>query len=120
MSVHAGAKRNVCIIKVSTETPQSTTNPSQAAPHLQTSTLTPVSPTRLPQPLAQPFAQVCYRCRYQVSSTAIWVPANRRWHGIEVGWPLWPDLPGQNYARRPSSGTLSMQMYMYEGHLESS
>ena len=29
MSVHAGAKRNVCIIKVSAETPQTTTNPSQ-------------------------------------------------------------------------------------------
>ena len=45
MSVHAGAERNVCIIKVSADTPQSTTNPSQAAPHVQTSTLThPVSP----------------------------------------------------------------------------
>ena len=41
MSVHAGAERNVCIIKVSAKTPQSTTNPSQAAPHVQTSTLTP-------------------------------------------------------------------------------
>ena len=50
MSVHAGAERNVCIIKVSAETPQSTTNPSQAAPHVQTSTLTPVSPPRLPHP----------------------------------------------------------------------
>ena len=29
MSVHAGAERNVCIIKVSAETPQTTTNPSQ-------------------------------------------------------------------------------------------
>ena len=29
MSVHAGAERNVCIIKVFAETPQSTTNPSQ-------------------------------------------------------------------------------------------
>ena len=69
MSVHAGAERNVCIIKVSAETPQSTTNPSQAAPHVETSTLTPVSTPRLPQPLAQPFAQMCYRCKYQVSST---------------------------------------------------
>ena len=55
-SVHAGAERNVCIMKVSAETPQSTTNPSEAAPHVQTSTLTPVSPPRLPQHLAQPFA----------------------------------------------------------------
>ena len=55
MSVHACAERNVCIMKVSAATPQSTTNPSQAAPHVQTSTLTPVSPPRLPQPLAQPF-----------------------------------------------------------------
>ena len=29
MSVHAGAERNVCIIKVSAETPQTTTNSSQ-------------------------------------------------------------------------------------------
>ena len=29
MSVHAGAEKNVCIIKVSAETPKSTTNPSQ-------------------------------------------------------------------------------------------
>ena len=29
MSVHAGAERNVCIIKVSAETPQSTTNQYQ-------------------------------------------------------------------------------------------
>ena len=71
MSVHAGAERNVCIIKVSAETTQSTTNPSQAAPHVETSTLTPVSPPRLPQPLALPFAQMCYRCKYQVSSTGL-------------------------------------------------
>ena len=57
MSVHAGAERNVCIIEVSAETPQSTTNPSQTLlPMYKTSTLTPVSPPRLPQPLAQPFA----------------------------------------------------------------
>ena len=45
MSVQAGADRNVCIIKVSAETPpidhQSISN---AAPRVQTSTLTPVSP----------------------------------------------------------------------------
>ena len=71
MSLHAGAERNVCYIVVCTETPKSTTNPSQAAPHVQTSTLTPVSPPRLPQTLAQPLAQMCYRCKYQVSSTEV-------------------------------------------------
>ena len=70
MSVHAGAERNVCIIKVSAETPQiDHQSISNAAPHVQTSTLNPVSLPRLPQPLAQPFAQMCYRCKYQVSST---------------------------------------------------
>ena len=72
MSVHAGAERNVCNIIVSAETPQSTTNPSQAAPHVQTGSLTPVSPP-LPQPLAQPFtpsiryrplAQIYLKCVY--------------------------------------------------------
>ena len=61
MSVHAGAERNVCIIKVSAETPQSTTNPSQAAPHVLTSTLTPVSPPRL--------FGLAFCAKYQVSST---------------------------------------------------
>ena len=74
-AVHAGAKRNVCNIVVSTEThPQTPPNPSQ--------TLLPVyklahlllphpksSPPRRLQPLAQPFAQMRYRCKYQVSST---------------------------------------------------
>ena len=70
MSVHAGANRNVCIIKVSAETPPIDHQfISNAAPRVQTSTLTPVSPPRLPQPLAQSFAQMCYRCKYQVSST---------------------------------------------------
>ena len=67
MSVHADAERNVCIIKVSAETPQ--LNHQSISNHVQTSTLTPVSLSRLPQPLAQPFAQMCYRCKYQVSST---------------------------------------------------
>ena len=73
MSVNAGAERNVCIIKVSAETPQTTTNPSQTLlpmyklAHLPLSHLPPLQ--RLPQPLAQPFAQMCYRCKYQVSST---------------------------------------------------
>ena len=32
MSVHAGAETNVCIMKVSAETPQTTTNLSQTLP----------------------------------------------------------------------------------------
>ena len=74
ISVHAGAERNVCNIVVCTETPQTTTNPSQSLlpvyklahlplPHSKS------SPPRPPQPLAQPFAQMRYRCRYQVLST---------------------------------------------------
>ena len=69
MSVHAGVERNVCIIKVSAETPPIDHQSILNARHVQTSTLTPVSPPRLPQPLVQPFAQMCYRCKYQVSST---------------------------------------------------
>ena len=57
MSVHVGAERNVCIIKVSAETPQSTTNPSQTLlpmyklaplplPHLQDSRNLKLSPLR--------------------------------------------------------------------------
>ena len=60
----------VCYIVVSTETPpnfhQSISN---AAPRVQTSTLTPAtpksSPPRPPQPLVQPFAQMRYRCKYK-------------------------------------------------------
>ena len=74
ISVHAGAERNVCNIVVSTETPQTSTNPSQTLlpvyklahlplPHPKSSTQRPQ------QPLAQPFAQMRYRCKYQVSST---------------------------------------------------
>ena len=79
MSEHAGAERNVCIIKVSAETPQTTTNPSQTLLPMYKLAHLPLShpppppppppPQRLPQPLAQPFAQMCYRCKYQVSST---------------------------------------------------
>ena len=72
-TVHAGAERNVCNIVVYTETPQTTTNPSQTLllvyklahlplPHPKS------SPPRPPQPLAQPFARMRYRCKYQVSS----------------------------------------------------
>ena len=51
MSVHAGAERNVCIIKVSAEkTPNDHQSISNAAPHVQTSTLTPVSPPPPPPP----------------------------------------------------------------------
>ena len=62
-AVHTGAERNVCNIVVCTETPtnfhQSIPN---AAPRVQTSTLTPaphqVLIPRPPQSLAQPFAQM--------------------------------------------------------------
>ena len=76
MSVHAGAERNMCIIKVSAETPQTTTNPSQTLLPMYKLAHLPLShppppppPQRVPQPLVQPFAQMCYRCKYQVSST---------------------------------------------------
>ena len=74
ISVHAGAERNVYNIVVSTETlPNFHQSISNTAPRAQTSTLTPVppksSPPRPPQPLAQPFAQMRYRCKYQVSSS---------------------------------------------------
>ena len=73
-TVHAGAERNVCNSVVSTETPQNFHQSiSNAAPCVQTSTLTSAppksSPTRPTQPLAQPFAQMRDRCKYQVSST---------------------------------------------------
>ena len=67
MLVHAGAERNVCNIVVSTETHQTTTtNPSQTllpvyklahlpVPHSKSASQRP------PQPLAQPFAQMCKR-----------------------------------------------------------
>ena len=71
-AVHAGAERNVCNIVVSTETPQTTTNPSQMLlpvyklahlplPHSKS------SPPRPKQPLAQ---QMRYRCKYEVLSTS--------------------------------------------------
>ena len=43
MSVHAGAERNVRIIKVSAETPQSTTNPSQTLLPMYKLALLPLS-----------------------------------------------------------------------------
>ena len=56
MSVHAGAERNVCIIKVSAETPQTTTNPSQTLLPMYKLAHLPLShPQRLPQPLAYAF-----------------------------------------------------------------
>ena len=63
-AVHAGAERNVGYIVVSTETPQTTTNPSQTLlpvyklAHLPL-THSKSSPPRHPppQPLAQPFVQ---------------------------------------------------------------
>ena len=73
MSVHAAVERNVCYIVVSTETPQTTTNPSQTL--LPVYKLTPaplkVLTPKTTQHLAQPFAQMRYRCKYQVSSTGL-------------------------------------------------
>ena len=73
-AVHAGAERNVCNIAVSTETPQTTTNPSQTLLPVYKLAHLPLpysksSPPRPPQPLAQPYAQMRYRCKYQVLST---------------------------------------------------
>ena len=73
-AVHAGAERNVCNIVISTEKTQTTINPSQTLlpvhklAHLPLPHSKP-SPPRPPQPLAQLFAQMHYRCKYQVSST---------------------------------------------------
>ena len=66
---HAGAERNVCIIVVSTETHQTTTNPAQTLLPMYKLAHLPLphsksSPQRPPQPLAQPFAQMRYRCKY--------------------------------------------------------
>ena len=78
ISVHAGVERNVCDIVVSTEPPppppQTSTNPSQALLPVYKLAHLPLphpksSPPKPPQPLAQPFAQMRYRCKYQVSST---------------------------------------------------
>ena len=73
-AVHAGAERTVCYIVVSTETPQTTTNPSQTLLPVYKLAHLPLpysksSPPRPPtQPLAQPFVQMRYRCKYQVLS----------------------------------------------------
>ena len=73
-AVHACAERIGCNIAVSTETPQTTTNPSQSLfPVYKLAHLprpySKSSPRRPPQPLAQPFAQMRHRCKYQVLST---------------------------------------------------
>ena len=73
-AVHAGAVRIVLNIVVTTETPpnfhQSISN---ADPCVQTSTLTPVPlqviTSKTPQPLAELFTQMRYRCKHKVSST---------------------------------------------------
>ena len=70
MSVHAGAERNVCIIKVSAETPQTTTNPSQTLLPMYKLAHLPLSHPKDSHNLyLMPFAQMRYRCKYQVSST---------------------------------------------------
>ena len=66
-AVHAGAERNVCNIVVSTETPKTTTNPSQTLLPMYKPAHLPLphsksSSPRPPQPLTQPFAQMRYRC----------------------------------------------------------
>ena len=68
-------QRNVFNIIVSTETPQTTTNLSQTLLPVYKLAHLPLphpksSPPRPPQPLAQPFAQMHYRCKYHVSSTS--------------------------------------------------
>ena len=73
-AAHTGAERNVCNIVVSTEPPQTTANPSQTLVPVYKLAHLPLphpksSPPRPPQPLAQPFAQMHYRCKYQVLST---------------------------------------------------
>ena len=74
-AVHAGAERNVCyIVVISTLTPQTTTHPSQMLLPVYKLAHLPLpyskfSPQRPPQPLAQPFVQMRYRCKYQVLST---------------------------------------------------
>ena len=77
MSVHAGAERNVCNIVVSTETPpnfhQSISN---AAPRVQTNTLTPASPPR---------PSLLRRCATDVSSAT------------DVS--IWSRLPAQIYLK---------------------
>ena len=62
ISVHAGTERNVCYIAVSTETPPNFHQfISNAAPRVQTITLTPVPPQVLTSKTPQPFAQMRYR-----------------------------------------------------------
>ena len=72
-AVHAGTERNVCNI-IATETPQTSANPSQTLLPVYKLAHLPLthpksSASRPPQPLAQPFAQMHYRCKYEVSST---------------------------------------------------
>ena len=55
MSVHAGADRNVCIIKVSAETPQSTTNPSQTLLPVYKLVLLPLSHPKTPTTFSSAF-----------------------------------------------------------------
>ena len=50
MSVHVGAERNVCNIVVSTETPQTTTNPSQMLLHVYKLAQLPLPHSKSSQP----------------------------------------------------------------------
>ena len=70
--MHAAAERNVCYIVVSTKK-----NPKPPPSHLKRCSQcinlplphSKLSPPRPQQHLAQPFTQMRYRCKYQVSST---------------------------------------------------
>ena len=73
-AVHAGGERNVCNIVVSTETSPNLHQSISNAAHMYKLAYLPLSHSkssrsRPPQPLAQPFAQMHYRCKYHVSST---------------------------------------------------
>ena len=73
-AVHAGAEIYVCNIVVSTETSQTSTNPSQTLLPVYKLAHLPLpnpksSTPRPPQPLARPFVQMRYRCKYKVLST---------------------------------------------------
>ena len=68
-AVHAAAERNVCLLKHHKPPPIHLKRCSPCTnlplPHSKS------SPPRPPQHLAQPFAQMRFRCKYQVSSTGL-------------------------------------------------
>ena len=58
-AVHAGAERNVCYIVVSSETPQTTTNPSQKLRPVYKLAHLHLPHSKSPQPLASAFLRRC-------------------------------------------------------------